>query len=177
MRLPGSQQVAYGKKFFESLPWTELKPMPEAAIWEASTKDSALGNWIWFPEGDPKRDAPVAARFFRKLFKLPEKPVKSATVRIAVDDQLTLWVNGKPIGAGSNWQAPERFDLTTVLQPGSNLLAVRGENMKAPVALNPAGLATVLRIEFTDGSSTNLLSDATWRTAQAEQPHWQEVRL
>jgi hypothetical protein len=33
MRLPGSQHVAWGKKLFESLPWTELVPMPEVAIW------------------------------------------------------------------------------------------------------------------------------------------------
>ena len=33
MRLGGSQHVAYGKQFMESLPWTELVPMPGAAAW------------------------------------------------------------------------------------------------------------------------------------------------
>ncbi len=33
MALPGSTQVALGKKFFESLPWTELMPMPDSAVW------------------------------------------------------------------------------------------------------------------------------------------------
>jgi hypothetical protein len=33
MRLPGSEQVALGKKFFESLPWTQLAPIGGAAAW------------------------------------------------------------------------------------------------------------------------------------------------
>ncbi len=33
MRLPGSEQVALGKKFFESLPWTTLAPIDGAAAW------------------------------------------------------------------------------------------------------------------------------------------------
>ena len=35
MNLPGSTQVAYGKRFFESLPWTRLTPMPESVAWAA----------------------------------------------------------------------------------------------------------------------------------------------
>lgn len=34
MNLPGSQQMGFGKKFFESLPWTQLVPMPEDAAWQ-----------------------------------------------------------------------------------------------------------------------------------------------
>ncbi|HEY2146522.1 MAG TPA: DUF4038 domain-containing protein, partial [Pirellulales bacterium] len=33
MRLLGSEQVALGKKFFESLPWTKLAPIDGAAAW------------------------------------------------------------------------------------------------------------------------------------------------
>lgn len=33
MRLPGSTQVALGKKFFETLPWTELQPVKDSAHW------------------------------------------------------------------------------------------------------------------------------------------------
>lgn len=29
MQLPGAQQIGYARKFFESLPWTELRPAPE----------------------------------------------------------------------------------------------------------------------------------------------------
>jgi hypothetical protein len=33
MNLPGSTHVAHGKRFFESLPWTQLTPMPETVAW------------------------------------------------------------------------------------------------------------------------------------------------
>lgn len=39
MRLPGSQQMSYGKRFFESLPWTRLKPMGEHVAWADPPKD------------------------------------------------------------------------------------------------------------------------------------------
>jgi hypothetical protein len=175
MRLPGSEQVAYGKKFFESLPWTELKPMPESAIWAGSPDGAPLGNWIWFPEGDPKRDAPVEARFFRRTFALPEMPVKRASLRLSVDDRFMVWLNGRQIGSGNNWQTPDRFEVASFLSPHQNVIAVRAENLKAPVALNPAGLSAALKIEFTDGSSTNVSSDKTWLSAKAEVPGWKEI--
>lgn len=33
MTLPGSSQMAHGKRFFESLPWPRLTPMPESVAW------------------------------------------------------------------------------------------------------------------------------------------------
>jgi hypothetical protein len=33
MRLPGSSQVALGKRFLETLPWTRLTPMPDSVAW------------------------------------------------------------------------------------------------------------------------------------------------
>jgi hypothetical protein len=38
MNLPGSQQIAIGKNFFESLPWTGLTPMPEDVSWAGESK-------------------------------------------------------------------------------------------------------------------------------------------
>src|SRR2546425_9490941 len=43
MRLPGSEQVAFGKKFLESLPWTQLKPMPESAAWTNPVEKPLVG--------------------------------------------------------------------------------------------------------------------------------------
>lgn len=34
MNLPGSQQMGFAKKFFESVPWTQLVPMPESVVWQ-----------------------------------------------------------------------------------------------------------------------------------------------
>ncbi len=54
MELPGSTQVALGKRFFESLPWTQLTPMPESVVWADG------------PHGDPLT-APQACGIDDKL--------------------------------------------------------------------------------------------------------------
>jgi len=173
MRLSGSGQVAFGKRFLESLPWTDLRPMPETAAW-ADAEQTRLGDWIWFPEGDPKRDAPVEARFFRRAFDLPQKQIRRAVLRIAADDRFTAWVNGKQVGSSANWQAPARIDATGVLKPGANLLAVRAENLKAPVKLNPAGLNAALKVDFTDDTRISVVTDLAWRASKTEVPNWRD---
>ncbi|MGI8965879.1 MAG: DUF4038 domain-containing protein, partial [Limisphaerales bacterium] len=54
MNLPGSRQVAFGKKLFEKYPWWKFQPHPE---WTTFGAKSLLSfedcQWIWFPEGNP----------------------------------------------------------------------------------------------------------------------------
>jgi hypothetical protein len=50
MGLPGSAQVGYGKRLLESLPWTRLKPMREAAIWAPDEEGSQDPNPLTWPE-------------------------------------------------------------------------------------------------------------------------------
>jgi hypothetical protein len=40
MHLPGSRQMALGKAFFESLPWTQLMPMGGSVVWADSPADA-----------------------------------------------------------------------------------------------------------------------------------------
>lgn len=173
MRLPGSAQVGYGRRFFESLPWTQLEPMPNTVAWEGGAAPVVPGDWIWFPEGDPKRDAPVESRYFRRLFDLPDlHAVRRAQITLAADDRFTLWVNGRKIGEGANWAVLSAFDVTKALRPGSNLIAIQADNLKAPVVLNPAGLTAALDLEFADGSRQSLRTDNRWQTCRTAAPGW-----
>ncbi|GEM_PF-548504 len=176
MHLPGSAQVGYGRRFFESLPWTQLEPMPNTVSWEGSTVPTVPGDWIWFPEGDPKRDAPTASRYFRRLFDLPNsRAVHRAQITLTADDQFTLWVNGRKIGSGTNWSVLSTFDVTNALHKGSNLIAIQAENLKAPVALNPAGLTTAIEIEFTDGTRQVLRTGTDWQASRLGAPGWNSL--
>ena len=175
MRLPGSEQMGYGKQFFETLPWPQLTPMPETVGWETDALPATPGDWIWFPEGDPKRDAPTEARYFRRVFTLPDTPaLRRATLSITADDRFTVWLNGKEIGAGANWSALAVFDIASALHKGRNVLAVRAENLKAPVALNPAGLSAVVSLEFTDGLRQGLRTGSDWRASRVESEGWRK---
>ena len=176
LKLPGSSQVALGKKFFESLPWTELIPLPDGASWAEESSDVALGDWIWFPEGEPSRDAPVATRFFRRAFDLPEKAeVRSAKLRITADDKFTVWLNGQLLGSEANWREISTFDLTKALKPGGNVIAVQAENVAAPVKENPAGLIVGMQWELADGSHSGLHSDKDWRASKTDALNWRET--
>ncbi len=44
MHLPGSEQMGFGRQFFEKLPWTELVPMSEAAMWDDMTEVEDIGK-------------------------------------------------------------------------------------------------------------------------------------
>lgn len=177
MRLPGSQQMGYGKQFFEALPWTRLEPMPNSAEWETEAASEVMGDWIWFPEGDPKRDAPSEARYFRRVFTLPDThAVRRATLAITADDRFTVWLNGQEIGAGANWSAISIFSLSVTkpaaLHTGRNVLAVRAENLKAPVPLNPAGLTAALDLDFADTTRKTIRTDGDWRVSRVEREGW-----
>ena len=176
MRLPGSAQEAYGKKFFEKLPWTQLVPMPDAVAWADQKAAGPLGDWIWFPEGDPAHDAPVAARFFRRTFELPKgADVLKAKLRIAADDKFTVWLNGKELGSVANWRSPESFDAAAALRPGKNVLAVRAENVASAVTANPAGLTVRLNIDLHWGGMTSIASDVAWKASKAKADGWRDI--
>ncbi len=168
MHLPGSQQVGFGKKLFEAYPWQRFQPHPE---WAAFAKGSLLSfdacQWIWFPEGNPAQDAPVAKRFCRRTFVLPEgKAIERAQLRASGDDWFAARLNGKPLGAGEDWHAGRQFeDLAPLLRPGTNVLAIVAENKPANFPANPAGLIACLEIRFADGETLKLASDTTWRWA------------
>jgi hypothetical protein len=101
MNLPGSSQLGFGKKLLEQYPWQRFEPQPAWASWAdgPAVDKPEVGDWIWYPEGEPATDAPVAARYFRRTFDLPDQfEAKSAVLRIAADDRCTAWVNGHEIG-------------------------------------------------------------------------------
>src|SRR5687768_1512811 len=88
MNLPGSRQVAAGKKLFEQYPWEKFTPHPEwvrfanASSSQVARLDGA--KWIWFAEGNPAQDAPLAKRYLRKRFDVPAgTKIASATLAVS----------------------------------------------------------------------------------------------
>jgi hypothetical protein len=175
MNLPGSSQVALGKKFLEQYDWHHFQPHPE---WAEFTEKSSLtldgANWIWFPEGNPAQDAPAEKRFFRRTFVLPQgKPIKHVGLRISVDDRFEAHLNGKVIGIGTAWQSAHEFNnLNSRLKSGTNVLAVEAHNMPASGS-NPAGLIASMEIQFDDGQIVKLTSDKSWLCAKSSITGWE----
>jgi hypothetical protein len=176
MNLAGSSQVAMGKRLLEQYPWQRFEPHQDWASWSSSGAQTTLGDWIWFPEGDPAQNAPIAARYFRRSFELPvNAKIRRATLRIAADDRCTVWINGNEIGSQDTWHAARQFDnFASKLTPNNNVIAIRAENVNTPgVTANPAGLICGLTIELEDGTLVKLKSDGEWLTDRSGPDGWQ----
>ncbi|KAJ7684636.1 lectin, partial [Mycena polygramma] len=117
-------------------------------------------TWIWTNELlTPGGNVPVGARAFRKEFTPPlGKTPLHADIILTVDNGLTLYVNGGQIGTGADFRFAERF--CVALRPCLNVFAVTGYN-----AGGPAGLLAAIQITYSDGTTTTLVSDTTWRTS------------
>lgn len=173
MNLPGAKQVTAAARFLQSLPWDRFEPRADSVAWSGATPRQTWGDWIWFPEGDPRKDAPAATRCFRRTFDLPSGlPIKRAQLLITADNGFTVWINGQELGSSTSWQVPKRISAGALLKPGTNLVAVLAKNDPGPSGANPAGLLASLQIEMSDGTSVSVLSDATWLAAKTPDTGW-----
>lgn len=175
MKLPGSAQVGIGHKILAVLPWHRMSPHPEWVSVEADKPlDLSGSHWIWFPEGNPAVDAPVAKRYFRRLFTMQEgkKPV-NVRLKLSADDAFTVWFNGKELGSYGNWKSGREFDnLLSQLKSGPNVIAVMGENSRSNVTANPAGLIGLLQVDYSDGTSERVATDGLWRSSTEGADGW-----
>lgn len=160
-----------------------------ASVPPAKSTVSSAPSWIWYPEGKPTADAPAATRFFRCRFDVPGA-VRAAHLRIAADDACEVFLNGTRLGLHETWQRTAVFAVSTLLKPGTNVLAVRAENRPAP-SKNPAGLIARLVVtlepsanvprggQFRDSfpltpAQVTVVSDGSWRASNQGSPQWDQ---
>ena len=134
-------------------------------------------NWIWFPEGDPVASAPVATRWFRKTFTVPAgTTVAQAVATMAGDNMFTLYVNGQSALAVENptyWQHYGQADISALLVPGTNVLAVAVVN--TGTSPNPAGLIGSFDLTYGNGQTNSFSTDGTWLAANQLFSNWNQT--
>ena len=70
-------------------------PLLAGAMSDGAAAYPAHLRWIWFPEGQPARNAPQGARYFRASVTLPpDTAVSCAHFIVNADDTCTPFVNG-----------------------------------------------------------------------------------
>ncbi len=127
--------------------------LPKAA--PASRPAIPDAQWIWADTTVDNQEVGL-----RGSFSLGQPP-KSAIIYVTVDDFFTLYVNGRQVDKsaadpkdGNVWQHVHRQDITGLLKPGPNVIALR--------AFNAGGAAgAVARVEV-DGSPV-LLTGGAWK--------------
>jgi alpha-L-rhamnosidase len=148
--------------------------LDEPAAENPTKKVLGDAQWIWFPEGQPDKAAPVGTRYFRKAITLPaDRTVKQATLFFTADNSGEFFINGQKAGAASDFHSAARFDVTGQLVRGKNLLAVSVRNEGSDP--NPAGLIALLRVEFSQGEPLIVATDSSWTSGSKEGAGWKDA--
>ncbi|GAC1466249.1 MAG: hypothetical protein NVSMB9_06590 [Isosphaeraceae bacterium] len=134
-------------------------------------------RWIWFPGGTPGTGAPIGVRYFRKTVTLPEgRRVRKAVWLATADDTFEAYVNGQPAGSGRAWNEIKALDVTRILRPGHNTLAIAATNTESPNVApnkNPGGLIGLLNVEFEEGEPVLVPTDGHWRSWDEKADGWE----
>ena len=126
-------------------------------------------NWIWYPEGNPAVDAPLAPRYFRATFDLKNiSSIKTIELCGFVDDEAIVYLNGKEIGPIHGFKSIAILPLTRAAREGKNVLAVHAWNTGGP-----AGFSMFVHVIRSDGENGAFArSDTSWRASTTADQGW-----
>ena len=125
-----------------------------------------LPRWIW-ADKKAARSAPLETVFFRKRFML-KSPPKTAPAVTTCDNEFILFVNGRHVTAGKDWNRPVRTELAKRLRAGPNVIAVQATN----IAAGPAGFAFRMQL-----GEEILMSDDSWLVTRQKINGWEKLTL
>ena len=167
----GHRTIAVTRDPSPALPQT-LPPLSTPAL---ALKDC---SWTWYPEADPAQAAPPATRYFRKQVTIPDgAKIRRATFAGTADNSFTLFINGQPAGqsdsSAEGWRNPVALEVTALLHPGRNQLALAAVN--GGDKPNPAGLIGRLTIELESGANLTECVNQTWKASNEKAERWAEA--
>jgi signal transduction histidine kinase len=125
-----------------------------------------LGSWIWDTNTFDGQTC-----YFWKTFDIPpNKRVRNATLIMSVDNEYTLFLDGRLIGRADEWREYWEYDVTLLMTPGRHVLAVNAYNSYAA-----AGMIFGLHVALEDGDAIEIQSDPSWKVVPQGTRHW-EIR-
>jgi signal transduction histidine kinase len=136
---------------------------PEPPPVSASALQYGVGSWIWTETTYDGQEC----RFW-KSFEIPTTTaVEDARLRITADNFYQVFLDGRDIGRGADWQCLTEYDLTLLLKPGIHVLAVIGIN-----DFDAAGVLAGLHIRLTEGRTMEIGSDQSWLVVPNGERSW-----
>ena len=126
---------------------------------------SSVPRWIW----GSKDVSDDQAFVFRRTFdatdvatrQTPDGPQKAEGLKAVVwatcDNEAVIHINGQVAAYSSTWERPMVKDVTNLIQPGKNVIAIRGRNNDSM-----AGMICRLLITSRGGKRLSIVSDGTW---------------
>ncbi len=130
--------------------------------------DSGEAQWIWATDGNGK-PASSTVCYFRKTFSMGG--AERGEIKITCDNKYELFVNGRRVGSGSDWQQLDRYDIRRYLREGRNIIAVKCENE----ASTSAGLVAQVTVMNSGNTDVSHATDGSWLCSTSDAPHWRDV--
>lgn len=130
---------------------------------EKAAGDLGIGRWIWTTNFADKQ----TCRFWRAFTIPATNAVRKANLYITADNSYRLYLDGREIGQGGNWNGLTDYDLTWLLTPGPHVLAVEAFNDGLE-----GGIIAGLHALLANGERVQVLSDKSWRIAPESSRRW-----
>ncbi len=111
---------------------------------------------------------------FRKKVILPAgQTMTNAVMALYADNMCSVFVNGlKSTNLAVRWEATARINVTSLMLPGTNLVALSVTNTDSQEASRLIGR---LVVQFASGSVSNIPVDTSWKTAQWPSGNWTQL--
>nr|WP_182866872.1 family 16 glycoside hydrolase [Rhodopirellula sp. JC639] len=131
---------------------------PNAETW---LQQSPKPRWIWADKSATNQKV-----WFRKSFQITAA-AKNARLYATCDNRMTLFINGKQAAKSDAWQSPIDQDVSQLIQPGRNVIAIAGQNEGGVAAL-------VAKLTVTDsaGNETSIVTDNSWKRSESSAKGW-----
>ncbi|MFN0020035.1 MAG: GDSL-type esterase/lipase family protein [Pirellulaceae bacterium] len=129
---------------------------------------AAEPQWIWSAKNAATK-ADQGSAYFRKVFTLDEP--ESGSAEITADNAFELFLNGRRVGTGDSWNKRYKFNLTPLLLPGRNVLAIAANN-GGP---DPAGVAAKFTLKAKGKDAQTVVTDNTWKFHLKPQGTWARI--
>jgi len=138
--------------------------------------DLTQAIWIWNrePGVNLTLNAPPGPSYLRETIVLPaDARIETAMARFTADDSFTLWINGTQVESGTSWNTVQMADVTALLRPGRNVLAVQAVNAPPIGPANAAGLIGAVTIKLNGEASRTYWTGTDWKAAASAASGWQ----
>lgn len=108
-------KLGINERWFEKIVEHDLIEMEVPSFWE-STLGYEFDGWVWY---------------FNKF--TIEEPLKKLAIKCdAIDDDATIWINGKLVGNHIGYSESFYFDITTYVQVGENKVTILVDDHGGP---------------------------------------------
>jgi signal transduction histidine kinase len=130
-----------------------------------SNLTNLLGSWIWTDKTLDRQ----TCQFWRE-FEIPEAAqVTHARLVMTVDNEFTVFLDGRELGRGAEWRELFDYDITLLMSAGRHVLAVKAYNSSSF-----AGMVFGLRILLGGGKLIEVKSDPSWRIVPEGAKGWEK---